>query len=60
MAGKRKGRSWEGILVPRGAGGCVDAEGGVVVAGGALGRRGFIIGVEEAAVASVELAPIET
>ena len=60
MAGKRKGRSWEGVLVPCGAGGCVDAEGGVVVAGGALGHRGFVAGVEEAAVATVELAPVES
>ena len=57
MVRKRKVR--EGFWLPRSAGGRGDEDGRVVVDRDALGRRGFVAGVEGAAVASVELAPVK-
>ena len=54
-----KGQGDVGIL-PRGAGGRGEEDGGVVAAAGARGCRRFVAGVAEAAEVAVELAPVSS
>ena len=45
-------------ILPSGAGGRGEEDGGVVAAAGARGRRRFVAGVAETADVAVELAPV--